>query len=88
MQLHRRLSWQTVNQVMKAFCARQASAEAACRWLEIKRSRLYELLSRWRELPEEQRQSGNWLYARERTSRMSSEVRDYLAEEMKYLRET
>jgi hypothetical protein len=87
-QLHRRMSWQGVWQVMEHFCARYISAEAACRWLEIKRSRLYELKKQWLAAREQGKKERGWLYQREGFARrLTSEERVYIEGELKYLKE-
>ncbi len=87
-QLHKRLSWQRVWQILEFLSKKSISAEVACRWLEIKRSRLYELKERWVKVKSLGEKHGGWLYQRGGfASRLPSGVRSYLEEELRYIKE-
>lgn len=86
-QLHRRMGWQSIVQIIQGFVKRKISAKVACQWLEISRSRLYELRERWiTSLPQE-RLNPSWLIQRKASSRFSLEVQTFLKEEFKYIKE-
>jgi hypothetical protein len=86
-QLHRRMSWQGAWQILEYFYTKHVSAESACQWLGIKRSRLYELKKQWLEARSYGKKDGQWLYQREGfTQRLPSEARSYLEEELTYLK--
>jgi hypothetical protein len=86
-QLHKRISWQVVWQAMEFLCSKRISVEAVCRWLEIKRSRLYELKKRWLNVRSQGSKQGSWVYQREVfANRLPSEVRGFLEEELRYLK--
>ena len=85
-QLHRRMGWQSIVQIIQGFVKRKISAKVACQWLEISRSRLYELRERWiTSLPQE-RLNPSWLIQRKACSRFSLEVQTFLKEEFKYIK--
>ena len=85
-QLHKRISWRTVWQVVQSFVSRQMTEEMACRSLEISRARLYVLRQKWLKVPRADQVTPQWLYQRESSPRLSAEVRSYLEEEIRYLK--
>lgn len=87
-QLHKRMSWQGAWQIMEHFYTRRIGAREVCDWLEIKKSRLYELKKQWLEVRSRGKKNGEWMYQREGFAhRIPSEVRSYLEEELTYLKE-
>jgi len=88
LQLHKRLSWQSAWQVLTHFVSKHISAAKACEYLGIARSRLYQLRKRFLEKPEDQEVTKSWFYQRtEPESKLPGVIRDYLEEELKYLKE-
>lgn len=89
-QLHKRMNWRTVWQVMEQFVMGRMSVGKAGEWLGVKRSRVYELRRRFIAIWEtRQRPTPGWLYARPDTwgSRLPSEVQGFLEEELRYWRQ-
>ncbi|MBK8574974.1 MAG: hypothetical protein IPN90_04585 [Elusimicrobia bacterium] len=65
-QLHRRMSWRTVWNIVEQFVLGKMPAAKAMEWLEISRTRLYVLKDRWRKTWREGANEG-WLYQRPET---------------------
>ena len=88
-QLHRRMNWQTVWNIVGEFAIKRMAAEVACRWLSVSRAQLYRLRARWFRLREEKQPQKDWLYQRPLTgeSRLPPDVRDFLRAECRFLRE-
>jgi hypothetical protein len=88
-QLHKRLSAHIAWQVIGEFVAGAINAKRACEWLEVSRSRLYQLRDRWRKTPHT-KGAGGWLYQRSNmTARtLPSDVQEFLTGELRYRRET
>lgn len=86
-QLHRRMSWRTVWNIVEQFVLGKMPAAKAMEWLAISRTRLYVLKDRWLKTWREGASEG-WLYQRPETGpgRLPSEVRGYLEEELNYIR--
>ena len=87
-QLHKRMNWQGIWQVMEHWHAGHMGAQEARRWLGISRSRLYTLKTAWLNAWSRDEKNGAWLYRRERFAhRLSDEARSYLEEELRYMKE-
>lgn len=89
-QLHKRMSWRTVWQIVEHFVMGRMSVGKTAEWLGVGRSRVYELRKRFiREWENKQRPSAGWLYARadHLPSRLPADVQGYLEEELRYWRE-
>src|SRR3989338_3845102 len=89
-QLHKRMSWQSVWQIVRGFARQEISREVACVWLGISRARLYVLRRRWLEMPVSTPAhpvGGTWLYQRKSSSRLKPGAREFLRGELKYLKE-
>lgn len=87
-QLHKRMSWHGVWQILEHWHRGNISAQEAEKWLGISRSRLYTLKTAWLDAWTSDQKNGAWLYKRESfTQRLSSASRSYLEEEMRYLKE-
>jgi len=88
-QLHKRIGYHTVWQILQGFVGQQVSAEVACRWLEISKSRLYALAKRWKSIPWPKEVAPGWLYERPQkgSSRLPAEVQDFILEELRYIKE-
>jgi hypothetical protein len=87
-QLHKRLNWQNVWQIVGAFAQQRLAVAVACRWLDISRSRLYQLRQRWLSRQEE-KPSEAWLNAprHKPTVTFSPEVQTFIREELQYIKE-
>jgi hypothetical protein len=87
-QLHRRMSWSTVWNVVGEFAIKRMAAQVACQWLSVSRAQLYRLRERWFRLRDEKQPQKDWLYQRPLTgeSRLPPEVRDFLKDECQYLK--
>jgi len=87
-QLHKRMTWQTVWQVVGEFACTNMSADQALRLLAISRARLYQLRTRWLRM-NQQGPSADWLYQRVKTgpSRLSPEVQSFLEDELTYIKD-
>ena len=84
-QLHKRLSLQTVYQVVQQFREKNLSIKAACDLLEISKSRLYQLEEKWmRVLPVELAQRS--LYERETPLLLAKDAQDFLKEEIRFMK--
>lgn len=86
-QLHKRMSWKTVWQVVQLFVGKSICVEEACRWLGISRARLYVLKERWLEVPDSKDVTADWLYRRKSRTRLKVEVQEFLSRELHYLKE-
>ena len=87
-QLHKRMSWQGAWQIMEHFYTGHIGAQEACHWLDIKRSRLDDLKKQWLAARSRSKKEGEWMYKREGfAQRIPNEVRSYLDEELRYLRD-
>jgi hypothetical protein len=86
-QLHKRMAPHVAWQVIGEFDAKAIGVEAACRWLGISRSRLYELAKRWKETTPTEANKG-WLYTRPGSGRwqLPEVIQDFLREELRYLK--
>lgn len=87
-QLHKRLDWRTVWNVIEQFSTKQMATQVACQWLRISRSRLYQLRAQWFQL-REHKPSPDWLYRRSNSgeSRLDPDIQNFLREECRYLKE-
>lgn len=85
LQLHKRLSWQTVWQVVGEVATGRMPAHAACQWLTLSRAQLYRLKARWLQRWEQAPQA-DWLYQRAGSvrSRLPAEVQSFLEDECRY----
>jgi hypothetical protein len=85
-QLHRRMSWSTVWNVVGEFAIKRMAAQVACRWLSVSRAQLYRLRERWFRLRNEKKIPKDWLYQRPLTgeSRLPPDVQNFLKEECRY----
>lgn len=84
-QLHKRIQWHRVWQIMEHWQQGRMGAQEVCQFLEIGRSRLYKLKNAWLDAWSRGRKDGTWMYRREGFSQqLPSEVRGYLEEELKY----
>jgi len=87
-QLHKRMGWQGIWQVLEHWHQGHIGAQEACRWLGICRSRLYTLKTAWLDAWSRGEKNDAWLYKREGfTQRLSSEARSFLEEELRYMKE-
>ncbi|MBI2118681.1 MAG: DDE-type integrase/transposase/recombinase [Elusimicrobia bacterium] len=86
LQLHKRISWRTVWQIVQAFVSRQMSEKMACQSLEISRARLYVLRQKWLKVPRADQVTPQWLYQKSNSLRLSSRVCHYLEEEIRYIK--
>jgi hypothetical protein len=88
-QLHKRMSPHIIWQVMGEFAKGTISVGRACEWMEISRSRLYQLLDLWRKTPHTQG-AGSWVYQRSNLTVRSlpADVQEFLTSEMRYWRES
>lgn len=86
-QLHKRMRWQTVWNVVAEYATKQLPAEAVCRWLGVSRTQLYRLRQRWSSW-QEKKPSAEWLYQRpdRKESRWRPEVQSYLKAECDYVK--
>lgn len=87
-QLHKRLDWQNVWQIVAAFAEHRLAQTVACRWLDISRSRLYQLRHRWLSRQGE-KPSETWLHSPRSspTIAFSPELQTFLREELRYIKE-
>lgn len=85
-QLHKRMSWRTVWQVVQAFAAHQITAESACRTLEVSPARLYALRQRYRQAADPAQVTVEWLYQRSSSSRLPEPLQGFLREELRYVK--
>lgn len=85
-QLHKRISWRTVWQIVQAFVGHQMTAGMACQSLEVSRARLYALRQKWLKVPRSDQVTPQWLYQRSSIPRIPSKVSDYLKEELRYIK--
>lgn len=87
-QLHKRISWQGVWQILEHWHQGRIGTSEVCQWLGIGRSRLYKLKTQWLDAWSRDKKDGAWMYKREEFSQgLPSEVRSYLEEELRYLKE-
>lgn len=88
-QLHRRMDWRTVWQIVERFAKRGISTSVACKWLSISRSRLYELRRRWVKSPVADKVTPDWLCVgrEKRSAGLHSEAQEFLKDELRYIRE-
>jgi hypothetical protein len=84
-QLHKRLSLQTVYQVIQQFREKKLSIKAACGLLEVCKSRLYQLEARWGPVPAAEL-AQNSLYERETPLSLARDVQDFLREEIRFMK--
>jgi len=84
-QLHKRLSLQTVHQVLKQFQEGKLSIKAARDLLEVSKSRLYQLVKKWGDVPAEEL-SQRSLYERESAGLFSFEAEAFLKEEITFMK--
>jgi hypothetical protein len=83
--VHKRLSLQTVYQVIQQFREKKISIKMACGLLEVSKSRLYQLEEKWASvLPVEL--SKRSLYERETPLTLAKDVQDYVREELRYMK--
>lgn len=87
-QLHKRMNWKSVWQIVGEFVQKRLSVVVACRWLEISRPRLYALRQRWLENQRPQEVDPAWLYQRQSSCRLTPAIQDFLKKELRYLKET
>ena len=85
-QLHKRMGWRTVWQVVQAFIGKQITLDMACRTLEVSSSTLYDLKQKWLLVPRADQASPAWLYQRSSSSRLPLEVRCFMEEELRYIK--
>ncbi len=86
-QLHKRMGWENITQIVQGFVDRTVSARVACQWLGIARSRLYELRQKWQGSSAEERSKKGWITLHsKRSSRLDSEVQSFLEKELIYLK--
>jgi len=50
-QLHKRMNWRSVWQIIQGFVGRQMPEEKALLTLDVSRSQLYKLVKKWRRIP-------------------------------------
>ena len=86
-QLHKRMRWQTVWNVVAEYVAKKLPAGATCQWLGISRVQLYRLRRRWLGW-QDKPLSANWLYQRPKRigSKWPMEVTRYLRAECEYVK--
>jgi len=86
--LHKRFQNHVAWQVVGEFATKAIGVEAACRWLGIGRSRLYELTKRWRKIQQPSEVNKGWLYARPGSGRwqLPDVVQDFLRQELTYIK--
>lgn len=86
-QLHKRMKWQTVWNVVAEYVTKHLPAKAACQWLTISRIQLYRLKKRWLAW-QEKPPSADWLYQRPKRmgSQWPTEVKNYLRSELEYVK--
>jgi hypothetical protein len=87
-QLHKRMNWRLVWQIIQQVAGRQLTEKMAGRVLGVSPSRVNELKQRWR-LVRDQEPTPNWLYARNHTGHavLPAEVRAYVEKEIRYYRQ-
>lgn len=87
-QLHKRMSWRLVWQLIQRVAVGQLTEEMAGKLLNVGRSRVSQLKQKWLKM-RGQEPSPDWLYAREGSGRnaLSQPVRAYVEEEIRYYRE-
>ena len=83
--LHKRLSLQTVTQVIRQFQENKFSIKMACDLLGVSKSRLYQLKEKWGAVPatELMRRS---LYERETPLLMAQDAQDFLRQEIRFMK--
>lgn len=89
-QLHKRVDWRTVWQIIAAADADTMSLVKAAQWLDVALSRVSELRRRYRALRAQRRDPApDWLYRRSSEGRsfLPEEVRAFLDEELRYWRQ-
>ncbi len=87
-QLHKRIRWQGVWQILEHWHQGRIGTQVVCQWLGVGRSRLYKLKTSWLDAWSRDKKDGAWMYTREEFAhRLPSEVRSYLEEELRYLKE-
>jgi hypothetical protein len=84
-QLHKRMGIQTVWQILRQWMGRKLSTPAACRWLGIGRSRLYELKRRWEAIPATSLPREP-IYIRSTPSSLPDRVQDFLREQIRHMK--
>lgn len=86
-QLHKRMKWQTVWNVVAEYASKKLPAETVCRWLSISRTQLYRLKQRWGKW-REKTPSAEWLYQRpdRKGTRWRPEVEAFLKSECHYVK--
>lgn len=87
-QLHKRMSWRLVWQVIQRVACGEWTETMAGRVLNVGRSRVNELKRRWLKI-RDQEPTPDWLYARRHTGRgvLAAPVRAYVEEEIRYYRQ-
>ena len=84
-QLHKRVNWRLVWQVIQQVACGHMTAERAGRYLNVARSRVHELKKRWLKI-RGQEPTPDWLYPRRHAGRgaLPEPVRAYVEEEIRY----
>lgn len=86
-QLHKRMKWQTVWNVVAEYALKKLPAKAVCQWLSISRVQLYRLKKRW-ERWQDKPPTADWLYQRPQRigGQWPAEVKNYLRSELDYVK--
>ncbi|MCB4757053.1 MAG: hypothetical protein LHV69_08535 [Elusimicrobia bacterium] len=84
-QLHKRLSLQTVWQVVRQFQEKKLSIKVACDLLEVSKSRLYQLEAKWGNVPAAEMGKRS-LYERETPLLLAPEVQEFLKKEIRFIK--
>ncbi len=84
-QLHKRFSLQTVYQVIQQFREKKLSIKVACDLLEVSKSRLYQLETKWAGVPAAELVHHS-LYERETPLLLARDAQDFLREELRFMK--
>lgn len=84
-QLHKRLSLQTVWQVIRQFQEKKLSIKAACDLLGVSKSRLYQLEEKWGAVPATEFLQRS-LYERQTPLLLARDVQEFLKAEIRFMK--